>query len=270
MILSDIHVHTTYCDGKSTVDEIVKKAISINMTSIGFSSHENVTFDPLYCMTVEDTQKYIDDVNTAKERYKDKIQIYLGTEKDYLGTPFDYNFDYTIGSVHYFKMGDKYYAYDLDPEEMIDVVSSFFDGDYMKYVKMYYEDICKMAEARSFDVVGHLNLVTKFNNGNKFFDENSKEYQSLAYEAIKEVSKHCDIFEMNTGAISRGYTKIPYPDSFMLKCIKDIGGKIVITSDSHIKDTLCFKFDDCIEILKSVGYESVVTLSDGKFVEQGI
>ena len=47
MILSDIHVHTTYCDGKSTVEEIVKKAISMNMTSIGFSSHEHVTFDPL-------------------------------------------------------------------------------------------------------------------------------------------------------------------------------------------------------------------------------
>lgn len=270
MILSDIHVHTTYCDGKSTVDEIVKKAISMNMTSIGFSSHENVSFDPLYCMSIENTKKYIDDVNAAKNKYKDKIQIYLGTEKDYLGTKFDYNFDYTIGSVHYFKIGDNYYAYDLDPDEMIKVVSDFFDGDYMKYVKMYYEDVCKMAEARSFDVVGHLNLVTKFNSGNKFFDENSKEYQSIAYEAIKTVSKHCDIFEMNTGAISRGYTKVPYPDSFMLKCIKDIGAKIVVTSDSHIKDTLCFKFDECIEILKSVGYESVVILSDGKFVEKGI
>ena len=136
MILSDIHVHTTYCDGKSTVEEIVKKAISMNMTSIGFSSHENVTFDPLYCMTVEGTQKYIDDVNSAKEKYKDKIQIYLGTEKDYLGTPYDYNFDYTIGSVHYFKIGDKYYSYDLYPDEMIDVVTSFFDGDYMKPVIM--------------------------------------------------------------------------------------------------------------------------------------
>lgn len=270
MILSDIHVHTNYCDGASSIDEIIEKAVSMNMTSLGFSSHEYTHFDLSCCMTPEATKKYIADVKRAKDQYKDKIEIYLGTEKDYFGTEADFEFDYSIGSVHYLKIQDSYYPVDYTEEVMKKFVKEHFDGDYIKYVKMYFETVCKLSKEKEFDVLGHFNLVTKFNKGNKFFDENSKEYQSIAYEALEFTAKNCPVFEINTGAISRGYTDIPYPDSFMLKAIKDLGAKIILSSDSHIKDTLCFKFDDCINILKSLGYDSVVEFEKGKFIEKGI
>ena len=39
MIFSDIHVHTTYCDGKNSAEETVLAALEKNFVSIGFSGH---------------------------------------------------------------------------------------------------------------------------------------------------------------------------------------------------------------------------------------
>ena len=38
-ILSSAHVHTTFCDGKNTVQEIVQKAYEMGVVSLGISSH---------------------------------------------------------------------------------------------------------------------------------------------------------------------------------------------------------------------------------------
>ena len=46
--------------------------------------------------------------------------------------------------------------------------------------------------------------------------------------------------------------------------------KVVLTSDSHTYNTLCFGFDQAIEILKDAGIKSVVALLDGGFKEIGI
>ena len=39
MILTDLHVHTNYCDGKNTPEEMVLAAIEKGMECIGFSVH---------------------------------------------------------------------------------------------------------------------------------------------------------------------------------------------------------------------------------------
>ena len=68
MIYSDIHTHTTYCDGKSTAEEMVKKAIEKGFESIGLSGHSYTDFDDGWCMSLENTKKYCDEVDALKEK----------------------------------------------------------------------------------------------------------------------------------------------------------------------------------------------------------
>ena len=37
--VADFHMHTVFCDGKNTPEEILEKAIELGFDSIGFSSH---------------------------------------------------------------------------------------------------------------------------------------------------------------------------------------------------------------------------------------
>ena len=78
---ANFHTHTCYCDGKDRPEELVKKAIELGFTALGFSGHEYTEFDPDFCMSLEDTEKYRAEISRLKEKYRDSLRIYLGTER---------------------------------------------------------------------------------------------------------------------------------------------------------------------------------------------
>ena len=270
MKISDLHVHTTFCDGKCTIDEMAEHAIEMGMKSLGFSSHGFTDFDDTFCMKEESLIPYVNAVNEAKDKYKGKIQIYLGTEKDLYSGKLDASFDYKIGSLHYVYKDGKYLSVDHCEAAFVEDVKNHFDGSYIEYAKLYYAEFARLLQKDKYDIVGHFDLVSKFNTGGKYYDEGNREYQNAALEVMALAKEICPIVEMNTGAISRGYRKTPYLRRFILDYIRDNNMKVVLTSDSHTYKTLCFGFDQAIEILKDAGINSVVALLDGEFKEIGI
>ena len=83
MILCDFHVHTTFCDGKDSAEDMVLAAIKLGMKKLGFSGHSYTPFDEEPCMSPEDTQRYIQEVHRLREKYCGQIEILCGTECDY-------------------------------------------------------------------------------------------------------------------------------------------------------------------------------------------
>ena len=45
MIKKDLHIHSSYCDGNDTVEEIIKHAISLKMETLGILAHSYTPFD---------------------------------------------------------------------------------------------------------------------------------------------------------------------------------------------------------------------------------
>lgn len=78
--LTENHIHTTYTDGKNTVDEYVNLAVQKGFKSLVFTEHVNrdsTWFDD-----------YMKDIAQAKERYGKQIKIFAGIEAkaiDYKG-----------------------------------------------------------------------------------------------------------------------------------------------------------------------------------------
>lgn len=268
MILSNLHTHTIYCDGKNTPEEMVLSAINKGFLSLGFSGHAYTPHDGSYCMTPDATLKYIDEINALKEKYKDKLEIYLGTECDLYSEINRQKYDYIIGSVHYVTApnGDRY-PVDHTEDIMTNTVNKYYDGDYLKYTKAYFEAVGQLGSIKP-DVIGHFDLVAKFNEGNKYFDESGKAYLDLAYKAMDAVIPYCDLFEMNTGAIPRGYKTVPYPATPLLKRLCEKGARITLTSDCHNANFLDCNYKESAEILKNAGFKSTYVLLGGNFVEQ--
>ena len=77
-MLSNLHTHTTFCDGKNTPEEMVISAIQKGFYSLGFSAHAYAPYGLEYCM--RDEEGYIKEIARLKEKYKDKIEIYLGAD----------------------------------------------------------------------------------------------------------------------------------------------------------------------------------------------
>lgn len=268
MILSNVHTHTKYCDGKNSPEEMVKAAILKGFLSLGFSGHAYTPHDDTYCMNQEKTLAYIDEINCLKEKYKDRIEIYLGSECDLYSEIDREKYDYIIASVHYAAAPDGS-LHDVDHTEQImsDTVKSHFNNDFSRYLKSYFDAVSKLGKLNP-DIIGHFDLVAKFNEGNRYFDENSKEYLNMAFDAIDALLPYCRLFEVNTGAISRGYKTTPYPAFPILKRLYEKNAGVILTSDCHNAEFLDCNYKETTEILKNAGFKSAYVLLGGKFTEQ--
>ncbi len=267
MRYSNLHTHTLYSDGKQSVRENIESAIEKGMVSIGFSDHSYTDFDLSYCIPGEKLGQYISEVRRLGEEYSDRIEVYLGYELDGFATMDNRElYDYTIGDVHYVRSFDGLKDVDHSPANYLENVNTFFGGDHMAFAKAYYDAYAERIPIIRPDVLGHFDLVTKFG----YIDESSPKYRKMALEALDVSLDVCNIIEMNTGAISRGYRREPYPAIFLLDHIKERGAKIMLSSDSHNANNLIYWFDEAVELLRANGIYSIVELVEGKFREIGI
>ncbi len=254
MIRSDFHTHTTFCDGKSSVEEMCLSAVKMNMKTLGFSGHCHMEVDEEYYMS-KTASDYRAEVNDAKNRFAESLEILCGIEQDYYADTSADGYDYIIGSVHYLKHGKDYISVDHSEEMFRENVKKHFDGDYYAFVEEYFSLVGEVVEKTGADIIGHFDLVTKFNEGDRLFDTKHPRYVSAWKAAVDRLLKHNTPFEINTGAISRGYRSAPYPSDEIVKYIAERGGRFVLNSDSHSDGTICYQFDKWEEHFKSLGIE---------------
>lgn len=86
--------------------------------------------------------------------------------------------------------------------------------------------------------------------------------------ALEKLLKRDVIFEINTGAISRGYRTSPYPAPFLLRAIREKGGRVCITSDSHSARTVLFAFDAAEALARACGFRETWVLTEQGFAPQ--
>ena len=259
MVTSNFHTHTTYCDGKGTAEETVLAAIEKGMTALGFSGHAYTPFDASYCMSLEDTAKYRAEINRLKQKYAGQIDIYCGLEMDYFSEADTNGFDFLIGSVHYVKKNGAFLS--VDGCAFQENVHCGYHGDYYAFAEDYFALVSRVAEKTKADIIGHFDLITKFNEGEKLFSESNPRYEKAWDAALRALIPSGKPFEINTGAMQRGYRSSPYPAVPILKKIQEYGGKIIISSDCHQADAVDFAFDTAIEFAKKSGFQSAYTLA---------
>lgn len=261
----NLHTHTTFCDGKSTAEELVLKAIELSFDTLGFSGHSPVPIDLDYFMQETRIEEYQNQINFLKNKYGDKIRILCGIEYDMFSKTSQSGYDYIIGSNHHIMKDGVLIDIDQRTDTMKSIIDEHFLGDFDKYAEFYYETSSKIPDMVNADFIAHIDLISKNCELTDIYDFSSKRYKAAALEAVHTISKKINIFEVNTGAISRGYRKTPYPADFILKEINNIGAHVIITSDCHNKDYLDNKFDYCIEYIKSCGFKEVYYLSENGF-----
>ena len=244
MIRRDYHTHTTFCDGNNTAEEMVRAASSLGMDEIGFSGHAHQPFDFDYCMSVEGSVAYRKEIERLKSKYEGKIKIYLGVEKDLFSDEDTDGLDYVIGSTHYLKFGDEYIAVDAGADVLSYMIERKFDNDALAVCEAYYENLSKVGETIRPTIVGHFDLVKKYNLGGRFFDESSPRYVAAWKAAADRLLESCKLFEVNTGGIARAHQTEPYPSPAIISYLKERGAKFILSSDSHRADNLCFMFDE--------------------------
>ena len=261
MRFSNLHTHTTYSDGKGTVRENIESAIRKNMLSIGFSDHSFTACDTSYCMKEEAYAAYCAEVRALAAEYRDRIPVYLGMEKDYYSEIDRGSFDYVIASVHYIVKNGVCYPIDHSRRQQEECIADAFGGSVLDMAKCYYEMVAEHAATAKPDIIGHFDVLNKFS----IMPEQDERYMHIAEEALREAFRHCKRFEINTGAIARGWRTEPYPAPHLMRLLKELGAEIVINSDSHHPDNLDHSFEKAVKLLRTAGFDRFTVLGKNGF-----
>jgi len=251
MIKGNMHTHTRYCDGKNTPEEIVKVAIGKGFTYIGFSGHGHTSFDDSFCMSAENEERYFSEIKELQEKYADKIRIFCGVERDVFSDHFTLKYDYEIASVHYIKCGERFYDVDGSLKDQRQCIDGCFGGDPYAYAEEYYKTVSGI----NGNIVGHFDLLTKFDRNNDIFNPKELRYKKAALSALEVLLQKDMVFEVNTGAMARGYKDAPYPDRWILEEIKRRNGRVIITSDCHDAKNLDYGYEIAEKLLTDIGFK---------------
>ncbi len=260
MKVTNYHTHTTYCDGKNTPEEMIQSAIKNGMAEIGFSVHSPMDFECSWAIKKEKLDDYKAELLSLREKYKDQIKVYIGIEQDYFSTIPTNDFDYVIGSVHYIYKNGEYLALDLSADEMKDNIKKHYGGDALAYCEDYYDLVSDVYNKTHCHIIGHFDLITKFNERLPLIDTNAPRYKKAVKKALDSLFKSPAIFEINTGAISRGYRTCPYPQEEIMDIIAESGKPFVINSDSHNVESIAFGIKEQIRELSVCGYRYLTSL----------
>lgn len=257
MIKSNFHTHTTFCDGKNSAEEMVLAAIEKGFDMLGFSTHSPASpgGNP-QSYTCSDINGYIAEISRVKEKYADKIKIYCGIEMDYYSDTDSSLFEYTIASVHTIEKNGKFYEVDHSENAFIQSVNDVWNGDYYAYAEDYFDFVSRLKG----DIIGHIDLMTKFNENDRLFSTKDKRYLDAAEKCVKKLCENNKLFEINTGAISRGYRTTPYPSKEILAMIKKYGGQVIINSDCHSAEGIDCAFDIARKLAIDCGFEKISNL----------
>jgi len=255
--VNNYHTHTRYCDGKDSPEELVLEAIRLGCEELGFSGHSYVPFDDC-CMTVEGTEAYKREIRALREKYAGRIKIFLGVEQDYYSPMPTEDYDYVIGSVHYVLKDGEYLPVDLSRESQIALVNEHYAGDYYAFIEDYYALVGDVYEKTGCDLVGHFDLITKFNEDGSLFDTAHPRYRAAAFKALDRLCEKPVLYEINTGAIARGYRTTPYPEPFLLGELQRRSMPLILSSDCHDRRFLLCGLCELNEVIPGIRQNLVV------------
>lgn len=251
---SNIHTHGTYSDGRDAPEAMIRAALRLGFHTLGFSEHGHTDYDD-YSMTLAGEAAYRREIPALREKYAGQIHILLGYEHDWLMPPTADAYDYIIESVHFVRAGDGLFPVDENRALLESAIERHFGGDPYAMCAAYFRTVCASCNSRA-RVLGHMDLVMKFNENRDLFDDDDPRYRRAALEAADCAADSGMLVEVNTGAMARGYRTQPYPGPVILKRLAERRAPIIFSSDCHNADFLDFGFDEAQTLARACGFRT--------------
>uniref|UniRef100_UPI004055FCA1 histidinol-phosphatase n=1 Tax=Agathobacter sp. TaxID=2021311 RepID=UPI004055FCA1 len=221
-LTANYHTHTYRCQHAwGTEREYIERAIAAGIKKLGFSDHVPCPFKNGFVskirMRMSQAEEYVSTIRALGEEYKDRIQIYVGFETEYIPEFFDEQIElfHKLG-CDYMIMGQHFLASEAEGP---------YAGrahDSAEFLKDYVDSIIEGMRTGYFAYLAHPDL----NNYN--FDKGiyEKEMRRLC-ENMKELSIP---LELNLLGI---LNKKSYPREEFWQIAGSVGNDVILGIDAH-------------------------------------
>ena len=264
----NLHTHTTWDDGAASPMDMARAAVDAGLTSLGFSIHSPLPWENDWTISIDALPAYRSDIAAVRDAFHGTLEVYHGIEWDSRSSLAPEGFDYVIGSVHILPPGGEDLAVDFSPDVTRAILRDRFGGDERAMARAYFAQYAALADAPWVDIVGHFDLIAKFSEKTGLFDAHAPWLLELAADAMEPLVSAGKIFEVNTGAIARGYRTEPYPSAALLRRLLDLGGRVTLSSDAHRPEGVACAFGETEAWLRDIGFRELWRFDGRGFVPE--
>jgi histidinol-phosphatase (PHP family) len=247
-IFYDSHMHTPLCKHAwGEPEEYAEQGLKAGLKGIIFTCHCPMPdgFWPTVRMAESEFDLYVDLVNRARDKYKGKLDVWLGLESEYFPGYERYveelhqkaDFHFILGSVHW---------------QAKEYLTKFESGTIENFRRTYFDQLAASAESGLYDCLAHPDLVKNYNPDSWCFAI----VKNHVAKCLDRIAATGVAMELNTSGINKSYAEMN-PGNEMLEMMAQRGIPVVIGSDAHRAVRVGDGFLKALENLKISGYKEV-------------
>lgn len=208
---------------------------------------------------VRQLKDFVTFISSEKEKWASKgVTLRLGIEADYFVGGEDelnallneYDFDYVIGSVHFFN------GWGFDNPELQYIFQQY---NLEELYTNHFETVKAAAKSGLFDFIAHLDNIKVFN-----YRPNEANMVEVYRNVAKALAEEDIVTEINPGLYYRYPVKEFCPSPLFLKILIEEGVKLITSSDSHFPNDLGIYSDEIQSMLLSEGVKEIATFHKRK------
>lgn len=233
-LVSNYHTHTFRCGHAlpNPDEDYVLKAIELGYKNLGFSDHapfKGISHPGMRMDFEKDFPDYLNSIRSLKEKYKDKINIFVGLEIEFMNDKNDYYKELLdVYHLDYLIMG-QHCQYDINGKPHF-----YYNGlDDLATVQRYAHDLIEGIKSGFFAYVCHPDIF--LNHIRTITPEIDKCIEDICLAAKKyNIPLEININgETNNkfGAIAHGCYH--YPSQYFFTKAKQIGNRFIFGVDAH-------------------------------------
>jgi histidinol-phosphatase (PHP family) len=222
----DYHAHSTYSDG-GDITAMAKRAADAGLNGIGFADHCNVT-DP--DLSSHEVYSLHETYEARRAEFREvgeqvDIRVFDAVELDFDSEAIGRlelfleraGFEYALGSVHHVEGRNVMHAPSTD---------QLSEAERTRLVDAYFDAVITLIESELFDVVSHLDVLTR--NPHLRGLPGREEYERVA----RALSRSRTVPEINLGRVLTP-DAVLHPDPAFLDVFDEAGITFIIGTDAH-------------------------------------
>lgn len=251
---------------KGNLRAVVERAVELGFTHYGLSEHApryraQDLFKDEADLTPEDLARtfeaYVGEARALRLEYEGSIELLVGFESERLPPESWYDTmtelrrvtgpDYIVGSVH----DVRGLSIDYNPESTQNAAEAL--GGVEALQLSYFDQVADLVAKLSPEVVGHIDLIRKFDGAGAHFSPKVMERIEATLEVVRSVG---GVLDVNAGAHRRGLSPV-YPLPEILTLSRRMGIGVTLGDDSHGAHDVGVGLDACLESIAKAGYQEV-------------
>lgn len=242
------------------MEESCRAAIAAGVTEIAITDHvDHVPADLGFGYYRPDD--YLREIEAVREQFSGKLTVLRGMEVDYNDSTIDEvsrfidrygeQYDFVIGSVHYFSDGAM-------------IFPDYFAGKTLDDVFLpYLDQVERAVETGWFDSIGHLDLPKRY-APKTHRDYDPARYRERLLPIFDSMIARGVGFEINTSGL-RQTPRTSMPSGAIVRWYAERGGALITTgTDSHAAQTVGAGLAKTLDMLAMCGIESVASFRNRK------